>query len=73
MPTAAVVVVAITAIVTSVADATYPIVSMVVAIAVAFAGNEGGKGSEVLVDSAAVLNVDACCHDYFGIAAHHLC
>ena len=31
---------------------------------------EEGKGREVLVDLAAVVNVDA---DYFGIAAHHLC
>ena len=58
---------------TAVADAAHPIVVMVVAIAVAFVGNEEGKGLEVLVDLAAVVNVDAGGHDYFGIAVHHIC
>ena len=46
---------------------------MVVAIAVPFVCNEEGKGREVLVDLAVVVNVDAVGHDYFGTAAHHLC
>ena len=54
---------------TAVVDAAHQIVS----IAVAFVGNEEGKGREVLVDLAAVVNFDADGHDYIGIAAHHLC
>ena len=46
---------------------------MVVAIVVAFVGTEQGKGREVLVDLAAVVNVDVGGHHYFRIAAHHLC
>ena len=71
--TAAVVAIAITAVVIAVADAAHPIVAVVVAISVAFVRNEEGKGQKVLVHLAAVVNVDACCRDYFEIAAHHLC
>ena len=65
--------IAITAVVTVVVDAAHQIVAMVVAIAVVFVGNEEGKGREAFVDLAAVVNFDAGGHDYFGIAAHHLC
>ena len=68
-PAATVVAIAMTAVVTATADAAHPIVAMVVA----FVGTEQGKGREVPLDLAAVVNVDVRGHHYFGIVTHHLC
>ena len=57
---------------TAVADAAHPIVAMVVAIAVAFAADEEGKGREALVNLTALANVHAGDPDLFEVAAYHL-